>query len=71
MPENSFVIEKQILPTITVQHGNEEQAQSSAEPENKGIGTTLGFRITGGSDFHMPITIFHVSFQYFNQICNN
>lgn len=26
-----------------------------------GIGNTLGFNITGGSDFSMPITIFHVS----------
>lgn len=26
-----------------------------------GIGNKLGFNITGGSDFNMPITIFHVS----------
>lgn len=26
-----------------------------------GIGNKLGFNITGGSDFQMPITIFHVS----------
>lgn len=25
------------------------------------LGEILGFRITGGSDFYMPITIFHVS----------
>lgn len=62
MPESSFVIEQQILPTITVAHGNsDEPAQASAQPEAKGIGNILGFRITGGSDFHMPITIFHVS----------
>lgn len=29
--------------------------------EIKDIGELLGFRITGGRDFFMPITIFHVN----------
>jgi hypothetical protein len=28
------------------------------------IGEVLGFRITGGRDFFMPITIFHVNYIY-------
>lgn len=28
------------------------------------LGEILGFRITGGTDFYMPITIFHVIFFY-------
>lgn len=59
MPEE-FVIEQKILPTITVQSGNDD-AQAEIAQLPRGIGSVLGFRITGGSDFHMPITIFHVS----------
>lgn len=60
MPEE-FVIEQKILPTITVQSGNVDEAQAEIAQLPRGIGSVLGFRITGGSDFHMPITIFHVS----------
>lgn len=34
---------------------------SEDEAETKDIGELLGFRITGGRDFFMPITIFHVN----------
>ena len=60
MPE-AFVIEQQILPEITVSGEGEDgegtlaAGFSKREPESK-----LGFRITGGVDFNMPITIFHV-----------
>ena len=65
MPE-AFVIEQHILPEITVNsaEGDDQDegtlgagAAKKKEPESK-----LGFRITGGVDFNMPITIFHVSF---------
>lgn len=39
---------------------NNEDLDNSDE-ELKDIGELLGFRITGGKDFFMPITIFHVS----------
>ena len=37
----------------------EESSDDSGE-ELKDIGELLGFRVTGGKDFFMPITIFHV-----------
>jgi len=54
MPQVTFKIEKQ-APTINVADGNSENLELF-----HGIGNTLGFNITGGSDFSMPITIFHV-----------
>lgn len=54
MPQVTFKIEKQ-PPTISVTNGNSENLELF-----HGIGNTLGFNITGGSDFEMPITIFHV-----------
>jgi hypothetical protein len=42
---------------------NEENFDEENIDENdeiKDIGELLGFRITGGRDFFMPITIFHV-----------
>lgn len=33
------------------------------EVELQDIGELLGFRVTGGRDFFMPITIFHVSWK--------
>lgn len=72
MPE-AFVIEQQILPEITVNSGEGEDGEGTLasgstkrEPESK-----LGFRITGGVDFNMPITIFHVRKKHsINQIYN-
>lgn len=49
-----FKIEKQ-APLVT-NGGNSENVELF-----HGIGNKLGFNITGGSDFNMPITIFHVS----------
>lgn len=70
MPE-AFVIEQQILPEITVNSGEGEDGEGSLaagskkEPESK-----LGFRITGGVDFNMPITIFHVRIELnWREIC--
>lgn len=55
MPQVTFKIQKQ-APTINVTNGSTENLELF-----HGIGNTLGFNITGGSDFSMPITIFHVS----------
>lgn len=54
MPQVTFKIEKQ-PPTIL--NGNSENLELF-----HGIGNTLGMNITGGVDFEMPITVFHVSF---------
>ena len=54
MQRVTFKIEKQPPP---VTNGSTENLELF-----HGIGNTLGFNITGGSDFSMPITIFHVSF---------
>lgn len=56
MPQVTFKIEKQ-APSVSVTNGSSENLELF-----HGIGNTLGFNITGGSDFEMPITIFHVSF---------
>lgn len=58
----------------SIHHEQEQLAQFSKdyaqreihlEPEDddiiQDIGELLGFRITGGRDFFMPITIFHVN----------
>ncbi|KAG5676360.1 hypothetical protein PVAND_006202 [Polypedilum vanderplanki] len=55
MPRVTFKIEKQ--PPMTTTTGN--QASDNLEVFH-GIGNTLGFDLTGGIDFSMPITIFHV-----------
>lgn len=62
MPQVTFKIEKQ-APTITVTNGSSENLELF-----HGIGNTLGFNITGGSDFLMPITIFHVSRRRFSAL---
>jgi hypothetical protein len=55
MPQVTFKIEKS-APTIASSNGASDNLELF-----HGIGNTLGFNITGGSDFSMPITIFHVS----------
>jgi hypothetical protein len=55
MPKVTFQIEKE-PPTKSAENGNSDNVELF-----HGIGNTLGFNITGGSDFSMPITIFHVS----------
>lgn len=66
MPD-SFVIEKTILPTLTLTSGSGESMNDEKEIEifQGGIGNTLGLKITGGFDFMMPITIFYVSIHTF------
>lgn len=52
MPE--FVIEKRNIPVLTIA-SNDGPSGGSTGGENP-----LGFRITGGADFEMPITVFQV-----------
>lgn len=40
---------------------DDEDGEEEEEAELQDIGELLGFRVTGGRDFFMPITIFHVS----------
>lgn len=56
MPKVTFSIEKEPPKTGDGASGNGDNVELF-----HGIGNTLGFNITGGSDFSMPITIFHVS----------
>ncbi|KAL7048086.1 hypothetical protein ACKWTF_003206 [Chironomus riparius] len=37
-----------------------KESSDDSDEELKDIGELLGFRVTGGKDFYMPITIFHV-----------
>lgn len=65
MPENSAIHhEQELLAQISLKDCG-RRASSNMEPmedgELKDIGELLGFRITGGRDFFMPITIFHVN----------
>lgn len=54
MPE--FVIEKRNIPVLTIASNTPDVGGS-----NGGSGeNALGFRITGGADFEMPITVFQV-----------
>lgn len=44
---------------------DEEDYESDWDDDNiPDLGEILGFRITGGTDFCMPITIFHVIFHF-------
>lgn len=51
MPE--FVIEKRNIPVLTIASNDGPSGGSTGE-------NSLGFRITGGADFEMPITVFQV-----------
>lgn len=67
MPEKSHIIlEEEHLAQLS----KRETSSEIDDDEPKDIGELLGFRITGGRDFYMPITIFHVSkiFQIHNLI---
>lgn len=56
MPE--FVIEKRNIPVLTIASNSGDSAGGSS---SHGSGeNALGFRITGGADFEMPITVFQV-----------
>ncbi|XP_058058056.1 PDZ and LIM domain protein 7-like isoform X2 [Anopheles bellator] len=54
MPE--FVIEKRNIPVLTVSSRDGTVGTGPENGENP-----LGFRITGGADFEMPVTVFQVS----------
>ncbi|KFB52611.1 AGAP003937-PC-like protein [Anopheles sinensis] len=54
MPE--FVIEKRNIPVLTISSRDGAPSTGSENGDNP-----LGFRITGGADFEMPITVFQVS----------
>ncbi|XP_065072935.1 synaptopodin 2-like protein isoform X2 [Ochlerotatus camptorhynchus] len=62
MPE--FVIEKRNIPVLTIasnSSGGAGGSSSSSCSGSHGSGeNALGFRITGGADFEMPITVFQV-----------
>lgn len=60
MPE--FVIEKRNFPVLTIASNSGEGAGGShSSSSSHGSGeNALGFRITGGADFEMPITVFQV-----------
>ncbi|XP_055523668.1 PDZ and LIM domain protein 7 isoform X2 [Wyeomyia smithii] len=61
MPE--FVIEKRNIPVLTIASNNASNSGSSNTKDNDNGGSgenLLGFRITGGADFEMPITVFQV-----------
>jgi hypothetical protein len=45
---------------VVVDEENVDEENLDDNDEIKDIGELLGFRITGGRDFFMPITIFHV-----------
>uniref|UniRef100_A0AAG5CNP3 PDZ domain-containing protein n=1 Tax=Anopheles atroparvus TaxID=41427 RepID=A0AAG5CNP3_ANOAO len=54
MPE--FVIEKRNIPVLTISSRDGAASTGSDHGDNP-----LGFRITGGADFEMPITVFQVT----------
>lgn len=59
MPE--FVIEKRNIPVLTIASSNSDAASGGSGGSGNGSGeNALGFRITGGADFEMPITVFQV-----------
>lgn len=70
MPENSAIHHEpeQIVSFNAVLNRQKRDATPVSEEEEflesdeiLDIGELLGFRITGGRDFFMPITIFHVN----------
>lgn len=54
-----FSVSLDIKPVQPEVYDGEEEEEEEAELQD--IGELLGFRVTGGRDFFMPITIFHVS----------
>lgn len=59
MPKVTFQIEKE--PPKSSENGNSDNVELF-----HCIANTLGLNITGGADFSMPITIFHVSLLLFS-----
>ncbi|CRK96131.1 CLUMA_CG009561, isoform A [Clunio marinus] len=61
MPEQSAIHhEQEHLAEFSKDYGSRDVSHELVEEEPQDIGELLGFRITGGHDFYMPITIFHV-----------
>jgi hypothetical protein len=71
MPENTSIhYEQEQIANFSIELFNRREATPETEStdeeiaesdEIQDIGELLGFRITGGRDFFMPITIFHVN----------
>lgn len=63
MPE-STVCEIKLVPSITVDvHPTIEAIPvKQVDLAQEEVEKTIGLKITGGTDFQMPITIFHASF---------
>lgn len=68
MPESSSIHhEQEQLAKFSMTYDRKpvqpEVYDEEEEDELQDIGELLGFRVTGGRDFFMPITIFHVSWK--------
>lgn len=61
MPENSAIHHEQEQLAQFSRRDISIESSSSTDESIQDIGELLGFRVTGGRDFFMPITIFHVS----------
>lgn len=65
MPESSSIHhEQEQLALFSKECARREVIVESEEEDDENIqdiGELLGFRVTGGRDFFMPITIFHVN----------
>lgn len=60
MPEVTFAMDTK---------NSKNSISSDTAPEHsRSLDNVLGFKITGGSEFQMPITIFHVSIFFIS--CN-
>lgn len=62
MPESSAIHhEQEQLAQFSKECARRDLSLESEDDNIQDIGELLGFRITGGRDFYMPITIFHVN----------
>jgi len=67
MPESSIVCELKLVPSITVDiHPTIETPpppvkEKEVDQAQIDVEKSLGLKVTGGVDFNMPITIFHVN----------
>lgn len=66
MPEHSSIhLGQEQLAQFSKECAQREIHLESEDDDNvQDIGELLGFRVTGGRDFFMPITIFHVNISY-------
>jgi hypothetical protein len=62
MPESSTIHrEQEQLAQFSTNCARHDASCESDDDSIPDIGELLGFRVTGGRDFFMPITIFHVN----------